>query len=94
MAESIVTETNDEFVVKSTWKVFGGTLTRFSHRSLETQTTMNCSVFIPPISEDTAAVGGMFPCLLYLSGLTCTDENVCQKAGGFKYLAGHQVRVR
>lgn len=26
---------------------------------------------------------------MYLSGLTCTDENVCQKSGIFRYLAEH-----
>lgn len=28
---------------------------------------------------------------MYLSGLTCTDENVCQKSGAFKALSEHQL---
>ena len=31
------------------------------------------SVFVPPVEKA--------PCLFYLSGLTCTDENFVQKAG-------------
>jgi S-formylglutathione hydrolase len=76
------------FEIKGKVKVFGGDLIRFSHHSRETKTPMTCSVFIP-------APGGeadtKFPCLVYLSGLTCTDENVCQKSGVFKHLADNKV---
>eukprot|EP01038_Epipyxis_sp_PR26KG_P014890 gene14890-20025_t len=66
--------------IKSTIKVFGGNLIRFSHNSIFTRTLMTCSVYIP--QSDTSV-----PCILYLSGLTCTDENVCIKSGIFKRLA-------
>eukprot|EP01036_Dinobryon_divergens_P032056 gene32056-41573_t len=34
-----------------------------------------------------------YPSILYLSGLTCTDENVCQKSGIFKILSELQVAL-
>ncbi len=46
---------------------------------------MTCAVYIPLSSPDKASE--TFPTLLYLSGLTCTDENVCQKSGIFKKLS-------
>jgi len=48
---------------------------------------MTCAVFLP---TDTAS-SGKSPCLMYLSGLTCTDENVCQKSGVFKYLSDKKM---
>jgi S-formylglutathione hydrolase FrmB len=74
-----------DFVIKSRVKVFNGHLIRFSHLSKETKTTMTCAVYIP---AQTATVdNAKFPTLLYLSGLTCTDENACQKSGVFRYLS-------
>lgn len=67
-------------------KVCGGKLIRFSHSSIETGTTMTCAVFLPAEAVDASA-----PYILYLSGLTCTDENVCQKSGVFKKLAEAKV---
>jgi hypothetical protein len=74
--------------IKSTVVVSGGKLVRFSHQSKETGTPMTCSVFLPATSDPNV------PYLLYLSGLTCTDENVCQKSGVFKALANAQVIIR
>lgn len=71
--------------IKSTVKVSGGKLVRFSHQSTETGTPMTCSVFLP--SGDDVKT----PYIVYLSGLTCTDENVCQKSGVFKKLAELKV---
>lgn len=76
-----------EFQIKSKIRVGNGTLIRFSHLSTHTKTVMTCSVFIPEIKCDDKK----YPCLLYLSGLTCTDENVCQKSGIFKCLSDHKV---
>lgn len=47
---------------------------------------MTFSVFIP--SRNT---GEKYPYLLYLSGLTCSDENVCMKSGIFKYLCEKKI---
>ena len=73
--------------VKSKVVVSGGQLIRFMHISSQTGTPMTCAVFLP--KSDAATV----PYLLYLSGLTCTDENVCQKSSVFRSLAQHQVRL-
>lgn len=54
---------------------------RFTHDSVQTKCKMTASVFIP--GNATAKC----PLLMYLSGLTCTDENVCQKSGIFRSLA-------
>jgi hypothetical protein len=77
------------FEIKSATKVFDGSLIRFSHMSDETKTTMTCSVFLPHLASDPEPK--KCPTLMYLSGLTCTDENVCQKSGIFRILSQHQV---
>ena len=67
--------------IKSEIKCFEGSLIRFTHPSLSTHTTMTVSVYIPSTSSATLESVETFPTLLYLSGLTCTDENVCMKGG-------------
>ena len=57
----------------STNNCFGGQWRRFQFDSSTTGTPMVFSVFVPPVEKA--------PCLFYLSGLTCTDENFVQKAG-------------
>ena len=57
----------------STNNCFGGQWRRFEFDSSTTGTPMVFSVFVPPVAKA--------PCLFYLSGLTCTDENFVQKAG-------------
>lgn len=43
------------------------------------------------ISSNGSEATSSFPTLLYLSGLTCTDENVCQKSGVFRYLSEAKI---
>jgi len=57
----------------ATWKVFGGSLTRYTHSSTSTKTDMNFSVFVPPNAKNV-------PVIYFLSGLECTDQNFAQKA--------------
>eukprot|EP00892_Ulva_mutabilis_P004448 jgi/Ulvmu1/2375/UM130_0008.1 len=57
-------------------KCFGGWNRVYKHSSEELGCEMKFAVFLPPASE-TAAV----PAIMYLSGLTCTHENVMTKAG-------------
>lgn len=80
------------FEIKSVVKCFDGQLIRFSHASAETKTTMICAVFLPGMMDrmDNSA---HFPAILYLSGLTCTDENVCQKGSPYAALMKSQVRT-
>ena len=53
---------------------YGGHQFVCSHRSEATGTDMTFSVFVPPHEE-----GQKLPVLWYLSGLTCTHENVTEK---------------
>lgn len=85
----VIRAMSTSFEIKSTAKVFDGSLIRFSHMSLETKTMMTCSVFLPHKVTDPHP--HKCPALMYLSGLTCTDENVCQKSGIFKTLSELQV---
>jgi S-formylglutathione hydrolase len=72
--------------IKSTTKIFGGNLIRLCHQSAQTGTLMTLAIFLPPHAERTD-VNLSIPFIMYLSGLTCTDENVCQKSGIFGKLA-------
>ncbi|WP_345315513.1 S-formylglutathione hydrolase [Ferrimonas gelatinilytica] len=62
--------------------VFDGWLRRYRHHSESTGTEMVFAVFLPP-----AVAAARMPVLYWLSGLTCTDENFCQKAGAFRLAA-------
>ena len=69
-----------------THKSFEG-LTRFwEHDSRVTGTKMNFSTFTPPGGKPNG-------CLIWLSGLTCTDENFMAKAGAQKFLAEANLMV-
>lgn len=63
-------------------KVAGGTLTRYQHAATSTRCDMVFAVFLPPQAAERPV-----PVLYWLSGLTCTDENFCQKAGAFNHAA-------
>jgi len=47
---------------------------------------MTFAVFIP-VQDYSTSTPGSIPLLFYLSGLTCTDENACQKLGAFPALS-------
>lgn len=57
-------------------RCFGGVQKTIQHASEATGTDMNVSIFLPSEAAD-----GPVPVLYYLSGLTCTEENVTVKAG-------------
>jgi len=63
----------------STARCFGGVQGVYRHQSRETGTPMTFAVYLPPQIER----GGKLPVVWYLSGLTCTHANVCEK-GGFQ----------
>jgi S-formylglutathione hydrolase len=54
----------------------GGTLHYCRHDSASTGTAMRYSLFLPPGN-------GPFPLLVWLSGLTCTEDNFTTKAGAY-----------
>jgi S-formylglutathione hydrolase len=55
---------------------FGGRQRVYDHDSAATGTAMRFGVFLPPQAEH-----GPCPAVVFLSGLTCTHENVATKAG-------------
>ena len=66
--------------------VHGGTLRYLRHDSAATGTPMTLSVFTPPGE-------GPFPVVIWLSGLTCTEDNFTTKAGAYRAAAEHGVIV-
>jgi len=69
-----------------THAVHGGTLRYLKHDSATTGTPMTLSVFVP-------AGEGPFPVLIWLSGLTCTEDNFTTKAGAYSAAAEHGVII-
>ena len=69
-----------------THAVHGGTLRYLRHDSVSTGTPMTLSVFVPPGE-------GPFPVLIWLSGLTCTEDNFTTKAGAYASAAEHGLIV-
>ncbi|MCU7808648.1 MAG: S-formylglutathione hydrolase [Candidatus Thiodiazotropha sp. (ex Semelilucina semeliformis)] len=63
-------------------KEFGGWLNRYEHSSAVCHCTMTFSVYLPPKAETEKV-----PAVYWLSGLTCTDDNVRTKAGAQRYAA-------
>ncbi len=66
----------------------GGWLKRYTHASTSCHCDMTFSVFLPPQAESQEV-----PALYYLSGLTCTDDNVRSKAGAQRYAAEHGIAL-
>jgi S-formylglutathione hydrolase len=67
---------------------FGGVQRTYTHLSEATGTTMRLSVYLPPAAER-----GPVPALLFLSGLTCTEENFTTKAGAQRSAAERGLAV-
>ena len=61
---------------------FSGRQQRFKHRSAVLNCDMHFSLFLPPQAETDRV-----PLLVWLSGLTCTDENFVTKAGAQRIAA-------
>ena len=68
--------------MKSESRCFGGRQQVWTHASKETGTDMTFGLYLPPSAED-----GPVPVVLYLSGLTCTHDNVMEKAGAQRVCA-------
>ena len=72
--------------IVSECRCFGGRQLTLEHDSAATGTTMRVAVFLPP-KADTLAEGETLAGLVFLSGLTCTEENVTVKSGVQRYAA-------
>ena len=86
--------------IKSVVRVAGGLLVKFTHESSEIKLPMQASLFLPTStaaldleSARADARDTTFPVLIYLSGLTCTDDNVCLKGGAFQACMTHGVAL-
>jgi len=69
-------------------KEFSGYLNRYEHESEACNCTMIFSVFLPKEAESEEV-----PTLYWLSGLTCTDDNVRTKAGMQRYAAEYGIAL-
>ncbi len=69
-------------------RCFGGRQRVLRQLSEATGTPMQVSVFLPPAAE-----AGHVPVLYYLSGLTCSEENVTTKAGAQRFAADHGLAL-
>ena len=77
---------DDSFKVNESWKSFGGSLQQVSHTSAELGgLSAVFSIYLPPQYDATGA--SRLPVLFFLSGLTCTDQNFCQKSGAMEHAA-------
>ena len=65
---------------------FGGWQDVYEHASRTLGCTMRFAVYLPPQAEKEK-----LPVLYWLSGLTCTEQNVITKAGAQRYAAEHGV---
>jgi S-formylglutathione hydrolase len=66
----------------SSTRSFGGEVRRYRHGSSACDCDMVFGVYLPPQAEQAPV-----PALLWLSGLTCTDENFMTKAGAQRVAA-------
>ena len=72
--------------IGNTHRVHGGTLRYANHASASTGTTMKFTVWTPDGE-------GPFPYLVWLSGLTCTEDNFTVKSGVYEYAAQHGIAI-
>lgn len=68
--------------LKSSVRCFSGELRKYAFASSSTRSEMVFNIFFPSLEEKAGAVPGV----VFLGGLTCTENNFCEKAGAFKEL--------
>lgn len=69
-------------------RCFAGRQQVWTHASDATGTDMTFGLYLPPQAE-----AGPVPVLIFLSGLTCSHENVVTKAGAQRYCAEHGIAL-
>ena len=69
-------------------RCFGGTMGFYRHTSRANNCDMRFGVYAPP-----QAAGRKVPVLIFLSGLTCSEENFMIKSGAQRYAAEHGVML-
>ncbi|KAF0738922.1 S-formylglutathione hydrolase, partial [Aphis craccivora] len=70
-------------------KSFGGYQKVFEHFSPTVQCNMKFGAYLPPAESENEK----FPVLFYLSGLTCTEQNVITKSGYQRFAAQYKIIV-
>jgi len=78
-----------EITCVSNNKCFGGYQKVYEHFSNSLQCKMKFAIYIPPGEIE----GEKFPVLFYLSGLTCSEQNVITKSGFQRYAAKYKIIV-
>ncbi|KAF5574662.1 s-formylglutathione hydrolase [Fusarium pseudocircinatum] len=63
------------FTTNATISSFGGRFLKLTHKSAVTGTPMNATLYLPGSASSSKPA----PLLIYLSGLTCTPDNVTEK---------------
>jgi len=76
----------EDLEIRARHRCFGGQVLFCSHQSRACGGAMRFSVFLPPGD-------GPFPILLWLSGLTCTEENFMVKAGAQRHAADLKIAL-
>ena len=71
------------FELKNAHACFGGAQRYYEHFSSEIGLNMKFSIYLPP----KAVLGEKVPALIYLAGLTCTEETFMAKAGAQRLAA-------
>lgn len=74
--------------IESTNRCFGGRQLVVSHDSVAVKCRMRFGIYLP-----SAAAQASVPAVYYLSGLTCTEQNVITKAGAQRYCEEHGVAL-
>jgi len=69
-------------------RCFGGVQRFYRHDSREIGLPMQFAVYLPPQAEQ-----GPVPVLIYLAGLTCTEETATIKAGAQQWAAQHGLAL-
>lgn len=72
--------------IRAEHRLHGGALVYAEHESVATGTPMRLSAFTPPGR-------GPFAYLIWLSGLTCTEDNFTAKAGAYRFAAERGVAI-
>jgi len=73
---------NVEIISTVTVTKRGGVVHRVKHASSSTGTDMTFAIFLPAVHKIGSTKSNALPAIYWLSGLTCTDQNFAQKAGG------------
>jgi len=78
----------DKLERKARVKTFGGWQETWAHHSRCCDASMRFAIYLPPQAEQAPV-----PALYWLSGLTCTEENFCTKAGAQRYAAEQGIAL-